>query len=140
MKTTTFKIHLIAFLFIIPIFFNSSCGLTSDKDLTALKEKTFVDGGTIGDYFNDLAGIGGKVVWENVKSDEENVKRYKVSVTRSKSVHHPDVEVTFIYDTNTQNIAVHEALFQGHPQTLSDLDACFSSLKLVMSSGYQLTD
>ena len=140
MKTTTFKINLIAFLFVIPILFNSSCGLSSDKDLTALKEKMFVGGGTIGDYFNDIAGIGGKVVWENIKSDEENVKRYKVSVTRSKSIHPTDVEVTFIYDTNTQNIAVHEALFHGHPQTLTDLDACFSSLKIVMSSGYELTD
>lgn len=137
---TTYKIQLIAFLFIIPIFFNSSCGVSSDKDLIALKDKMFVGGKTIGEYFNDIAGIGGIVVWENIKSDDENVKRYKVSITRSKSIHATDVDVTFIYDTNTQNIAVHEALFHGHPQTLSDLDACFSSLKLVMSSGWELTD
>lgn len=125
--------------FILIILF-SSCGSSFDKDLVALKASPLIEGQSVENYFNEIAGIGGKVTWEELNPTEKNVKKYKVKVVRSKSKHPTDVEVTFIYDNQTKNYAVEESLFQGQPQTITPLDSYFQGLRIVMSIGYKLNE
>ncbi len=141
-RNFTFKLILTFFALSILLLnsCNSSNGSSYDSDLIALKGETLIEGQSIEAYFNEIAGIGGKVTWEQLNPTEQNVKKYKVTVVRSKSIHPNDVEVTFIYDSQTRNYEVEEALFQGGKQTLTSLNDCFNGLRMVMSTNYKLNE
>ena len=134
------KVNYSYLLFLIIISSISSCGISTDDDLIGLKAKPLLNGQTIEEYFNEVAGIGGNVNWENLNSNEQNVKKYKVNVVRRGSIHKVDLEVTFIYDDNTKNYAVDSALFEGGSQNLSEFENCFNGIRIAMEAGWKLKD